>query len=156
MSRRRKAKKRSILEDPIYNSTLVSMMINRILIKGKKSLAQHIFYEAMKNIQESSKQDPLEILKKAVKNATPVVEVKSRRVGGATYQVPVEVSTDRGNSLALRFLIRSARKRPGKSMVTKLGNEIMDAYNNLGNAVKKKEEIHKMSEANKAFSTLRF
>lgn len=156
MSRRRKAKKRSILEDPIYNSILVSMIINRILIKGKKSLAQHIFYEAMKNIKESSKQDPLEILNKAVKNATPVVEVKSRRVGGATYQVPVEVNTDRGNSLALRFLIRAARKRPGKSMIAKLGNEIMDAYNNLGNAVKKKEEIHKMSEANKAFSTLRF
>lgn len=156
MSRRRKAKKRVILEDPIYNSILVNMIINRILIKGKKSLAQHIFYEAMKNIKESSKQDPLEILKKAVKNATPVVEVKSRRVGGATYQVPVEVNAERGNSLALRFIIRAARKRPGKSMITKLGNEIMDAYNSLGNAVKKKEEIHKMSEANKAFSTLRF
>ena len=156
MSRRRKAKKRLIIEDPIYNSILVSMMINRILLEGKKSLAQRIFYEAMKNIKESSKQDPLEILKKAVTNATPVVEVKSRRVGGATYQVPVEVTVDRGNSLALRFIIKAARKRPGKSMTTKLGNEIMDAYNNIGNSVKKKEEIHKMAEANKAFSTLRF
>ena len=110
----------------------------------------------MKNIKESSKQDPLEVLKKAVTNATPVVEVKSRRVGGATYQVPVEVKAERGNSLALRFIIKSARNRPGKNMITKLGNEILDAYNNTGNSVKKKEEIHKMSEANKAFSTLRF
>jgi small subunit ribosomal protein S7 len=156
MSRRRKSKKRIILEDPIYNSVLVSMMINKILLKGKKSLAQYIFYEAMKNIKESSQQDPVDILKKAVLNATPVVELKSRRVGGATYQVPVEVKTERGNSLALKFLIKSARNRPGKNMVTKLGNEILDAYNNVGNSVKKKEEIHKMAEANKAFSTLRF
>jgi small subunit ribosomal protein S7 len=156
MSRRRTAKKRLILEDPIYNSILVSMMINRILTKGKKSIAQRIFYEAMKNIKESSKQDPLEILKKAVNNATPIVEVKSRRVGGATYQVPVEVKAERGNSLALRFIIKSARNRPGKNMTTKLCNEILDACNNTGNSVKKKEEIHKMSEANKAFSTLRF
>lgn len=156
MSRRRKSKKRVISQDPIYNSILVSMLINKILLKGKKTVAQRIFYEAMKNIQESSQQDPLEILKKAVTNVTPVVEVKSRRVGGATYQVPVEVKSDRGNSLALRFLIKSARNRPGKNMVTKLGNEIMDAYNNIGNSVKKKEEIHKNAEANKAFSTLRF
>lgn len=156
MSRRRTAKKRLILEDPIYNSILVSMMINRILTKGKKSLAQYIFYEAMKNVKEATKQDPLEILKKAVANATPIVEVKSRRVGGATYQVPVEVKIERGNSLALRFITKSARNRPGKNMITKLGNEILDASNNTGNSVKKKEEIHKMSEANKAFSSLRF
>lgn len=156
MSRRRKSKKRLISQDPIYNSILVSMLINKILLKGKKTVAQRIFYEAMKNIQESSQQDPLEILKKAVTNATPLVEVKSRRIGGATYQVPVEVKSDRGNSLALRFLIKSARNRPGKNMVTKLGNEILDAYNNIGNSVKKKEEIHKNAEANKAFSTLRF
>lgn len=156
MSRRRKSKKRIISQDPIYNSVLVSMLINKILLKGKKTVAQRIFYEAMKLIQESSQQDPLEVLKKAVTNVTPLVEVKSRRVGGATYQVPVEVKTDRGNSLALRFLIKSARNRPGKNMVTKLGNEILDAYNNIGNSVKKKEEIHKMAEANKAFSTLRF
>jgi small subunit ribosomal protein S7 len=155
MSRRRKSKRRIITQDPIYNSTLVSMMINRILLKGKKTIAQHIFYEAMKNIQETSQQDPLEILKKAVSNATPIVEVKSRRIGGATYQVPIEVKTERGNSLALRFIIKSARNRPGKSMITKLGNEILDAYNNTGNSIKKKEEIHKMAEANKAFSTLR-
>lgn len=156
MSRRKKSKKRVILEDPIYNSTLVSMIINRILMKGKKSIAQYIFYEAMKNIKDSTQQDPLEILKKAVSNSTPIVEIKSRRVGGATYQVPIEVKSDRGNSLALRFIIKSARNRPGKNMIIKLGNEIIDAYNNTGNSVKKKDEIHKMAEANKAFTTLRF
>lgn len=156
MSRRRTAKKRSIMQDPIYNSVLVSMMINRILLKGKKNVAQKIFYEAMKNIQESIKKEPIEILKKAINNATPVVEVKSRRVGGATYQVPVEVKPDRGNSLALRFIIKSARNRPGKNMIIKLGNEIVDAYNNTGNSVKRKEEIHKAAEANKAFTTLKF
>lgn len=156
MSRRKKSKKRIILEDPIYNSTLVSMIINRILMKGKKSIAQYIFYEAMKNIKDSTQQDPLEILKKAVSNSTPIVEIKSRRVGGATYQVPIEVKSDRGNSLALRFIIKSARNRPGKNMIIKLGNEIIDAYNNTGNSVKKKDEIHKMAEANKAFTTLRF
>lgn len=156
MSRRRTAKKRAITEDPIYNSLLVSMMINRILLKGKKSLAQHIFYEAMKNVKSTSQQDPLEVLKKAITNATPLVEVKARRVGGATYQVPIEVKPDRGSSLALRFIIKSARNRPGKDMITKLGNEILDAYNNTGSSVKKKEEIHKMAESNKAFTTLRF
>ncbi len=155
MSRRRTAKKRIIAQDPIYNSNLVTMIINKLLLKGKKSLAQRIFYETMKNIKETTQQDPLEILKKAIENATPVVEVKSRRVGGATYQVPIEVKNDRGNSLALRFIIKSARKRPGKSIITKLGNEILDAYNNIGNSVKKKEEIHKMAEANKAFSTFK-
>lgn len=156
MSRRRIAKRRKINPDPIYNSQIVSMMINRILLKGKKSLAQRILYEAMKNIQESTQKDPIEILKKAISNTTPVVEVKSRRIGGATYQVPVEVKTERGNSLALRFLLKSARNRPGKNIIIKLGNEIIDAYNNIGNSIKKKEEIHKMAEANKAFSTLRF
>jgi len=156
MSRRRKSKKRNITEDPIYNSVLISMLINKILLKGKKSLAQHILYESMKNIKETTQQDPLEILKKAIVNAAPVVEVKSRRVGGATYQVPIEVKNERGNSLAIKFIVRSARKRSGKSMITKLGNEIIDASNNIGNSVKKKEEIHKMAEANKAFTTIRF
>lgn len=155
MSRRRTSKKRVIIQDPIYNSNLVTMIINKLLLKGKKSLAQRIFYETMKNIKETSQQDPLEILKKAIENTTPVVEVKSRRIGGATYQVPVEVKNDRGNSLALRFIIKSARNRPGKDIITKLGNEILDASNNIGNSVKKKEEIHKMAESNKAFSTFK-
>lgn len=156
MSRKKKAKKRLIIQDPIYNSTLVSLTINAILLKGKKSLAQKIFYEAMKNIKESTQQDSIEILKKAINNATPIVEVKSRRVGGATYQVPIEVKTERGNSLAIKFLIKSARKRPGKNFITKLTNEIVDAFNNTGNSIKKKEEIHKMAEANKAFASIRF
>lgn len=156
MSRKKKFKKRSIIQDPIYNSNLVSIMINTILLEGKKSLAQRIFYEAMKNIKESMQQDPLEILKTAITNTTPVVEVKSRRVGGATYQVPIEVKPERGNNLAIKFIVRSARKRPGKSIVTKLSNEIIDAFNNTGSSVKKKEEMHKMAEANKAFASLRF
>jgi len=156
MSRRRQAKKRLIIQDPIYNSIIVSMMINRILVKGKKSLAQYIFYEAMKNIQLSIQKDPVEILKKAIANVTPIVEVRPRRIGGAVYQVPMEVKPDRGNSLALRIIIKAARDRPGKNIISKLGNEILDAYNNIGNSVKKKDEIHKKAEANKAFSRKRF
>lgn len=156
MSRKKKTVKRVITQDPIYNSTLVSIMINTLLLKGKKTLAQRIFYEAMRNIKESTQQDPIEILKKAINNVTPVVEVKSRRVGGATYQVPIEVKPERGNSLAIKFIVKSARKRAGRNIITKLGNEILDASNNIGNSVKKKEEIHKMAEANKAFASLRF
>lgn len=156
MSRRRKAKKRIIKEDAVYHSVLSSMVINHVLLKGKKNLAEKIFYEAMKKVQESIKQDPMEILQKAVNNITPVIEVKSRRIGGATYQVPIEIKQDRGTSLALRFLIKSARNRPGRSMFYKLGNEIIDAYNNTGNSVRKKEEIHKQAEANKAFSNFKF
>lgn len=155
MSRRKKSKKKIIPQDPIYNSILVSMLINKILLEGKKSLAQKIMYETMLNIKESTKQDPLEVLKKAIENITPKIELKSRRVRGATYQVPIEIKVERGNSLALKFLIKSARNRPGKSMITKLGNEIIDAYNNLGNSVKKKEEIHKMAQANKAFASIK-
>lgn len=156
MSRRKTTKKRLIKQDGIYNSVLVNMIINKILLKGKKSIAQHIFYETMKNLSKSINEDPLEIFKKAVVNVTPKVEVKSRRIGGATYQVPIEIKNERGNSLALRFIIKAARNRPGKTMILKLKNEIIDAYNNTGNAVKKKEEMHRMAEANKAFSNLRF
>nr|YP_009032724.1 ribosomal protein S7 [Euglenaformis proxima]AGL11990.1 ribosomal protein S7 [Euglenaformis proxima] len=156
MSRKSIVKKRLKVEDSIYNSVLVSVIINRIMVAGKKSLAQRIFYDAMKKITESSQQDSLEVLKKAIQNVTPLVEIKSRRVGGATYQVPIEVKYDRGISLSVRFLIRAARNRPGKIMSLKLKNELLDASNNLGNAVKRKEEIHKMAEANKAFTNLRF
>lgn len=155
MSRRRRSKKRTILQDPIYNSTLVSMMINMILLKGKKTLAQQIFYETMINIKKTSKEDPIDILKKAVQNATPIVEVKSRRIGGATYQVPTEVKPERGNSIALKLIVKNARKRAGRGMITKLTNEILDAYNKTGGAVRRKEEIHRMAEANKAFSNIR-
>lgn len=154
MSRRKNAKKRVITPDPIYSSLTASMLINKILLNGKKSLAQKIFYESIKKVKESIKADPLDILNKAITNATPVVELKSRRVGGATYQVPIEIKKERGLSIALSFLIKSARKRPGKNMITKLGNEIIDAYNNTGNSVKKKEELHKMAETNSAFKYL--
>lgn len=154
---RRKAPEKKIIEpDPIYSSTLVAMMINRILWKGKKNLAQSILYEAMKNINSTTSKQPLEILEKAIQNATPIIEIKAKRVGGSTYQVPVEIRKERGKSLAIKFLIKAARKRAGKNIIIKLQNEILDAYNNTGNAVKKKEEIHKSAEANKAFSTLKF
>lgn len=156
MSRRRNAKKRQIVEDPIYNSTLVSLLINRILMKGKKTTAQKIFYQAMKKIEESTKQDSLEVLRQAVVNATPIVEVKARRIGGSTYQVPLEVKNDRGTSLALRWIVKSARTRPGREMVFKLSNEIIDAFNNTGASIRKKEETHRMAEANKAFANFRF
>lgn len=156
MARRKTSKKRNITPDPIYNSETASMLINKILVKGKKNLAQKIFYQVMEELQRINKQDPIEILKKAIKNSTPIIEIKARRIGGATYQIPTEIKPERGNSLALKFIVKSARNRPGKNMITKLQNEILDAYNNIGNAVKKKEEIHKMAEANKAFSNLKF
>ena len=137
-------------------SLIASMLINRILLKGKKSLAQKIFYQTLSKIKETHKKDPIEIVKKAVENVTPIVEVKTRRVGGATYQVPTEITQERGTSIALRLIIKSARNRPGKNICTKLENEIIDAYNNIGNSIKKKEEIHKAAEANKAFINLKF
>lgn len=156
MSRKKKAKKRSIPQDAIYNSILVSMLINKILMEGKKTLAQKIIYAAMVNIQKITKKDPLEILGKAIANIAPKIELKSRRVRGATYQVPVEIKIERSNSLALKFLVKSARNRPGRNMIIKLENEIIDAYNNTGNSIKKKEDIYKMAEANKAFTSLKF
>ena len=125
-------------------------------MKGKKTVAQKIFYQAMKKIEESTKQDPLEVLRQAIVNTTPIVEVKARRIGGSTYQVPVEIKTDRGTSLALRWIVKSARNRPGREMVFKLSNEIIDAFNNTGASIRKKEETHRMAESNKAFANFRF
>lgn len=156
MSRRKTAKKRIIIPDAIYNSKLVSMIINKIMSKGKKSLAERIFYESMKKVNETTKKDALEVLERAINNITPIVELKSRRIGGATYQVPSEIKYERGISLALSFLIKSAKKRPGRTMISKLGNELIDAYNNCGNSIKKKDELHKMAEANKAFANFKF
>jgi small subunit ribosomal protein S7 len=152
MSRKKNLGNKEINPDPIYNSELVNMIINRLMKKGKKSIAQKIFYQAMNNIKEINKQEPLETLKKAIENITPIIEVKMRRLGGATYQIPVEIKPERGKSIALKLLIKSTRNRTGKNMVTKLQNEIIDAYNNIGNSIKKKEEIHKMAEANKVFT----
>ena len=156
MSRRRVIQKRPVPPDPVYNSRLVNMMVRRIMQSGKKSVASGIVYDAMKIIQERIGGEPLDLFEKAVKNATPLVEVKARRVGGATYQVPMEVRSDRGTTLALRWLIRFARARNGRSMASKLANELMDAANETGSAIRKREETHRMAEANNAFAHYRY
>jgi small subunit ribosomal protein S7 len=132
------------------------MMVRRIMLSGKKSIASHIVYDALTIIGERSGQDSLELFERAIKNATPLVEVKARRVGGATYQVPMEVRPERGVALALRWLIRFARQRAGRSMSAKLANELLDAANQTGGAIRKREETHKMAEANKAFAHYRY
>lgn len=156
MPRRKIIKKRIVIEDAIYNSKLVTMVINKVLLHGKKNIAQKILYDSMKRIKDILKKDPIEVLEKAVLNVTPVIELKSRRVGGATYQVPVEIKPDRRTGIGLRLLIRSARKRNNLTFVLKLTSEIIDAYNNTGNAVRRKDELHKMAEANKAFAGFKF
>jgi small subunit ribosomal protein S7 len=156
MSRRSATQKRPVPADSKYNSRLVSMTIRRIMRHGKKSLAMRIMYDAMEIIQERTGGEPLETFEKAVRNATPLVEVKARRVGGATYQVPMEVRSDRGTALALRWLIGFARSRSGRTMSQKLANELMDAANETGSAIRKREETHRMAEANKAFAHYRY
>jgi len=156
MSRRGVIQKRPVPPDSVYNSRLISMMVRRIMQHGKKSLASRIIYDAMKTIEERTGADPLETFERAVRNATPLVEVKARRVGGATYQVPMEVRSDRGTSLALRWLVQFSRQRPGKTMANRLANELMDAANETGNAIRKREETHRMAEANKAFAHYRY
>jgi len=180
MSRRTTAKKRVVSPDPIYRSRLVSMMVSRLLQDGKKSVASRLFYEALEQITgglgkkqatsgtattkqaesnvaaQASPTDALKVFQQAVLNATPVVEVKSRRVGGSNYQVPLEVNSERGTALALRWLVQAARQRPGREMPTKIAQELLDASNKAGGAVRKREETHKMAEANKAFANYRF
>ena len=156
MPRRGTVKKREIKPDYRYNSTLISRFINAVMRKGKKSLAERIVYEAMEVVKQKSKQDPLKMFEKAVENVRPLLETKSRRVGGATYQVPVEVPEHRSISLAIRWIIRFAKERSGKSMVEKLAAEVLDAVNNRGGAIKKKEDTHKMAEANRAFAHYRW
>jgi small subunit ribosomal protein S7 len=157
MPRRRVAAKREILPDPKFNSTMVTKFINSIMLEGKKSVAENIFYDAMDVLQKKTQEDPLKIFKKAIDNVKPRVEVKSRRVGGSTYQVPIEVDAKtRGNSLAIRWLVSYSRGRGEKTMVERLAGEILDAANNRGNAVKKKEDTHRMADANKAFAHYRW
>ncbi|MGK7889972.1 MAG: 30S ribosomal protein S7 [Leptolyngbyaceae cyanobacterium] len=156
MSRRTSAQKRPVLADPRYNSRLVNMMVNRIMESGKKSLSYRIVYGAFNIIQERTGSEPLDVFEQAVRNVTPLVEVKARRVGGATYQVPMEVRSDRGIALALRWLIQFSRQRAGRSMAMKLANELMDAANETGSAIRKREETHRMAEANKAFAHYRY
>ena len=154
--RKRRAVKRDVLADPIYNSKLVTKLINRIMIDGKKGVAQTIFYDAMKMVEEKTSENPMDVLNKALENIQPALEVKSRRVGGANYQVPVEVRPDRSQALGLRWLVQYARLRGGHSMAENLANEIIDAANGTGAAVKKREDTHRMAEANKAFAHYRW
>jgi small subunit ribosomal protein S7 len=156
MGRRREAAKREVLPDPKFGSTVLSKFINTIMQSGKKSIAEQIVYGALERVIEKKKGDPLEHFDKAINNVRPMVEVKSRRVGGATYQVPVEVRGDRSVALAMRWLVDSARKRSEKSMGQRLANELIDAMDGRGTAVKKREDVHRMAEANKAFAHYRW
>ena len=155
MSRRSKPERRIPAPDPIYNNVDISKFINRIMRRGKKSLAERIFYATLERIKERTNYDPIATFQQALKNATPLLEVKARRIGGSTYQVPIEVKADRGFALASSWLIESAKKRGGKSFIDKLTNELMDASNGQGSACKKREDTHKMAEANKAFAHYR-
>lgn len=148
--------KRDVLPDPMYNSKVVTKLVNNIMLDGKKSVAQKIVYDAFDIIKEKEGKDPLEVFEAALENIMPVLEVKARRVGGATYQVPLEIRPERRQTLGLRWLVNYTRARGEKGMVEKLAKEIMDAANNTGASVKKKEDTHKMAEANKAFAHYRF
>ncbi len=156
MPRRREVPKTQIQADALYNSALVSKFINVVMKKGKKSTAETIVYRAFDKLRERSQDDPLKLFKKAVDNAKPSLEVKSRRVGGSNYQVPVEVRIERRTSLSIRWLVNYARSRPEKTMIEKLAAELMDAANHRGGAVKKREDTHRMAEANKAFAHYRW
>ena len=156
MPRRRVAGKREVLPDPIYNSILVTKFINGVMWAGKKSTAEKIFYGAMERLAEKAGDEPLKVFKKALDNVAPTLEVKSRRIGGATYQVPIEVSKDRRNTLAIRWVVGNARNRGEKTMTDRLVGELMDAYNARGGSVKKREDVHRMAEANRAFAHYRF
>ena len=156
MSRKRKAPKKILIVDPRYKSTIIPKLINSIMYDGKKTVAEKIVYKAIDKIKSKSKEEPITVFNEAINNIRPTVEVKSRRVGGATYQVPVEVKIKRSQALALRWLIDASRKRKNKNMSDKIFNEIYDAYQNRGSAIKKKEDTHKMAESNKAFAHFRW
>lgn len=154
--RKRRAVKRDVLQDPVYNSKVVTKLINQIMNDGKRGKAQTILYDAFDTIRKESGKEPMEVFNKALENIKPALEVKARRVGGANYQVPMEVSNDRSQALGLRWLVQYARLRGGKTMSDKLANEIIDASNNTGGSVKKREDMHRMAEANKAFAHYRW
>jgi len=156
MSRRNRAERILAAPDPIYNSRLVTLLVSRILKSGKKSLAQRIVYKALENISTKTDENPVLVLERAVKNVTPAVEVKSRRVGGSTYQVPVEIRAYRGTNISLKWITEFARERSGKTMSMKLSNEIIDAAKESGNSIRRKEQTHKMADANKAFAHFRY
>ena len=156
MPRKGHVQKRDVLADPLYNDKVVTKLINNIMLDGKKGVAQKIVYGAFAQVEEKAGKPALEVFEGAMNNIMPALEVKARRIGGATYQVPIEVRPDRRQALALRWLVNFSRARGEKTMVDRLASEIMDAYNNTGAAVKRKEDMHKMAEANKAFSHYRF
>ncbi len=156
MPRRRRFEKHPAAPDPIYASVALGKFVNCIMLNGKKSLAQNIVYDAFEHIRRASKKEPIEVFEAAMKNATPQIEVKPRRVGGATYQVPVEIRYDRRDSLARRWIINAARARRGHSMAEKLSAELLDAANGLGAAIKRRDDTHRMAESNKAFSHFRY
>jgi small subunit ribosomal protein S7 len=156
MPRRRVAGKREVLPDPVFNSIMVTKFINGLMWQGKKSVAEKIFYGAMDQVQQKTGDEALKVFKKALDNVAPALEVKSRRIGGATYQVPLEVNRDRRNTLAIRWMVGFARNRSEKTMQDRLVGEILDAANGRGNAIKKKDDTHRMAEANKAFAHYRF
>jgi len=154
--RKNRAKKRDVLPDAVYNSKLVTKVINQIMLDGKKGTAEKIFYQAFDMIKEKTNREPMEVFNEAMENIRPALEVKSRRVGGSNYQVPIEVSDTRAQTLTVRWLVNYARLASGKTMAEKLANEIMNAANGTGGAVKKREDTHKMAEANKAFAHFRW
>ena len=156
MSRRSRAQRTLAEPDPIYSSRLVTLLVSRILQSGKKSLAQKIVYNALEIISTKTEENPVLVLEKAVKNVTPAVEVKARRVGGSTYQVPIEIRAYRGINVSLKWITEFARERSGKSMSIKLSNEILDAAKETGNSIRRKEQTHKMADANKAFAHFRY
>ncbi|MCP4156045.1 MAG: 30S ribosomal protein S7 [bacterium] len=156
MPRKKITKKKEIFYDPVYNSSLINKLINNVMLHGKKAVAQQIVYGAMDVVQEKLKEDPLKIVLKVIENVRPHVETRSRRVGGATYQVPMDVRRERSYALALRWLVNNARSRAGKSFQDKLVGELMDAYNLKGGSMKKKETVHKMAESNRAFAHYRW
>ena len=156
MSRKRSAPKKIPIVDSRYKSTIIPKLINSIMYDGKKTIAEKIVYDALEKIKSKTKDEPINIFNDAIKNVRPTVEVRSRRVGGATYQVPVEVKSKRSQALAIRWLIDASRKRKDKKMSDKIFNEIYDAYQNKGSAIKKKEDMHKMAESNKAFAHFRW
>ena len=156
MPRRRRAQERKILPYPKYQSNIVAKFINGMMLDGKRSIAEHIFYDAMDIIESKTKEDPLSVFNQAMENAAPILEVKSRRVGGATYQVPVEVRDKRRKTLAIRWLVMFSRQRSEKTMAEKLANELLAAYKKEGSTIKKREDTHRMAEANKAFAHFRW
>lgn len=155
MARRRRVDKREVLPDPVYKSKLVAKFMNNLMQDGKKGVAEHIFYTAIQKIEDRTNDSGIEVFEKAIENASPVLEVKSRRIGGATYQVPIEVDRDRKRALAMRWLIGSAKSRAGRPMADRLAEEILDASRGEGGAVRKKDEVHRMAEANRAFAHFR-